>query len=144
MNQPDSVHADGVYFYNRGLYFETNHQHKVNDKTWYMDTVDGHMKTLKVPHLSLLKIDTEGAEWGAFKQMIRDGTFENVDQVLFEIHFWGDINQNIDTWYGVFKGLEKLGFKLFFSHVNPASNLVRFPNDFYLPCCYELGFVKIK
>jgi len=151
MGQQDHEHSKGVQFYNRGLSFEKSDSYRGSEygradrvQYWKVDTVGGYMKTFNHDHGAVLKIDTEGAEWDALIQSLGDGTLQKFDQLLFEIHLWNfqNVDQTIDKWFRLFKGLENQSFQLFYSHVNPQSTTSRFPNHYYVPCCYELSFMR--
>jgi len=113
---------------------------------WKVDTVGGYMKRFGHEKGALLKVDVEGSEWDSLGQALNDGTLLKWDQLLFEIHLWQFTPQNVEAmiekWYKLMSGLERQGWKQFYSHVNPQSVESRFPNNYYLPCCYELSYLN--
>ena len=52
-----------------------------------LDTLQALMTKVGVRHVHLLKVDVEGAEWAAFRQMGQAGTLRSVDQLMIELHF---------------------------------------------------------
>ena len=39
-------------------------------------------------HISILKIDTEGAEWRSISEMVKSGTIDDVKQLIVEFHVY--------------------------------------------------------
>jgi len=153
MDKPDHVHADGVLFYALGISAVKNDKYPGRGygangqaQTWKVDTVGNIMARFNHTKGSLLKIDTEGAEWDSLLKAIEDGTLLKWDQLLFEIHLWGFNAQNVDQvigkWHKLFVQLHEQGFRLYNSHVNPYSPSIRFPNHYFVPCCFELSFIN--
>jgi len=155
MGQEDHLHAPGVQFFNLGISAEKNDNYpgreyggKGKAQAWKVDTVANIMKKLNHTKGSLLKIDTEGAEWDSLLKCMEDGTLLKWDQLLFEIHLWGfspqTVDQVIGKWYKFFNILREKNFQLFNSHVNPYSPSIRFPNHYFVPCCFELSFINVN
>jgi len=155
MHQGDHQHSPGVYFHNNGIAAEKSDTYRGNEynnanrvQIWKVDTVGGYMNRFGHTKGAVLKVDVEGAEWDSLLQALNDGTLLKWDQLLFEIHFWHYNAQNLDSmidkWFKLIQGIEKQGWKLFYSHVNPMSTHQSFPNNFYVPCCYELSFMNMN
>ncbi len=91
-------------------------------------------RSLGHDHLDILKIDIEGGEYGALKQMLSSGTLDSlrVKQLLIEFHFWDDalFKEFMET-IGM---LKKQGYILFHKEFNPQAADV----------CAEYAFVKIR
>jgi len=154
MKQQDHQHSPGVMFYNSGLSYEKSDSFRGNEymrqdqvQYWKVDTVEGFMKKFNHPKGNLLKIDIEGAEWDSLIQALNAGTLYKWDQLLFEIHLINYVQNPdamIEKWYKVFYGLATQNWKLFYSHVNPIGGIMKFPNHFAIPCCYELSFINMN
>jgi len=153
MDKPDHVHADGVLFYNLGLSAVKNDNYpgrgygaNGQPQTWKMDTIKNIMERFNHTRGTILKIDTEGAEWDSLLKSMEDGTLLKWDQLLFEVHFWGFTAQNVDAviekWHNFFVKLHNLGYRLFNTHVNPYSPSIKFPNHYFVPCCFELSMIN--
>lgn len=104
-------------------------------------------------HLTVLKFDCEGCEWGALAQMEAEGHgLDFVDQVLIEIHFHKELRFSLDTsllQVPVFdKMVRDAGMLAFFSASNPGGgnhpNLDPILLDAGMDrkCCREIGLIK--
>jgi len=151
MKTNDYVRNTGVWFWNAGISAVKNDNFGGKEyggrgsQVWKVDTIQGYMDRFGHAKGALLKIDVEGNEWDALLKSIEEGTLQKWDQLLFEIHLWGyeqNVDTTIDKWFRLFKGLENQSYQLFYSHVNPASTRTNFNNHFYVPCCYELSFMR--
>jgi len=151
MGWTDKQRPNGRWFYNMGLGGEKNDNYQGvgmgqnKASKWIMDTVEGFMKTHKHERLDILKIDIEYGEWAALRQAINAKTLDNVDQLLFEVHFWhGEVLDNVKAWASVIQDLDLFGYKLFYYHTNPLSTSTNFKLGMTIPCCFELGYIKIN
>jgi hypothetical protein len=50
--------------------------------------VKGFMEKLNTTQIDVLKIDIEGAELDSLELAIKDGSLRNVNQLLFEVHYY--------------------------------------------------------
>jgi hypothetical protein len=51
-----------------------------------VETLRDIMKRHNHTHISILRMDTEGAEWDVLDQWIATGMFDHIDQMLVEVH----------------------------------------------------------
>lgn len=73
--------------------------------------------------VDFVKMDVESSEWVAVPQMISSGAMKYVRQFAFEIHS-PTIQDDSNAWYKgkltLFRDLYDIGFRIFWSHRNPA------------------------
>lgn len=76
-------------------------------------------KSLGHSHVDILKIDIEGGEYTALRQMLAAGTLHSlgVRQLLIEFHFVPD--QYFADFVGLLDALKQQGWKLFRKELNP-------------------------
>ncbi len=115
---------------------------------WKAETLKGFMDRFKHQEINYLKVDVEFSEWSAFRTALLDGTFNKVNQLAIEIHFWKRSKEPeakmVDGWNQVMEGLHAAGFRMWYRHTNPMSTSENFDLGFNIPCCYEMAYVKIK
>jgi FkbM family methyltransferase len=85
------------------------------------------------PRIDILKMDIEGGEYAAFKQMLETHALAalNVQQILIEFHLWDD--EAFMNFVGLIDGFKQQGYVLFRKEFN-ASNAFK---------CAEYAFVKM-
>ena len=47
------------------------------------------MAEMGAPHIDIIRLDTEGAEWEVLTQWLMSGVMKKVNQLLIEVHDWG-------------------------------------------------------
>lgn len=104
--------------------------------------------------LEVVKIDTEGAEWGALPQMLEDGILSQVKQLIMEIHsFIGNgpfktshrTKEKYIEDLGLFRKLFDQGFRLFFFRSYTYSNcLYQSEDGTPRTGCHEIHFMKVE
>ena len=106
-------------------------------------TVPIILEKLGWDRINLLKIDIEGYESEALESMFETDILESrVKQLAFEMH----LQQNSYTTIGmhrrwtIMKRLEDIGFKRWYSHLNPASTFSF--NGEMRSCCYEMVYIN--
>ena len=105
--------------------------------------------------LDMVKIDIEGAEWPALKQILSTHSMKYVKQLIVEIHtpvFRGG-EMTVEDYTSIYNDLAELrdvwGFRLYMEHHNigccrsfttltPAKMI----NNKHHLCCYELHFIN--
>jgi hypothetical protein len=89
-------------------------------------------KALGHTHVDILKIDIEGGEYAALKQILADNSLTklNVQQLLVEFHLWS--SSNFEDFVRIVGGLKKQGYLLFRKELNPGDAMR----------CAELAFVR--
>ncbi|XP_041370848.1 methyltransferase-like protein 24 [Gigantopelta aegis] len=127
---------DRIMFYKIGI----GGKDTINKRKWNIMTLTSIRKMLKHSKsvIDVLKMDVETAEWPALISMMEAGELKTVRQLLMEFHTKGDM-QKLE----IFSNLEKLGFRRFFVHLNPAC---RFLSLGIFPVrssgCQEVHFVN--
>lgn len=91
-----------------------------------------------------MKMDVESSELVALPQMISSGSMKYIRQFAFEIHS-PRIQDDTNAWYKdkltLFRDLYDIGFRIFWSHRNPAC--VYRPQKGPQRCfCYEIYFLN--
>ena len=71
---------DGVHHEKSTLYTGTHFQEK---------TLATIMAEMGAPHIDIIRLDTEGAEWEVLTQWLMSGVMKKVNQLLIEVHDWG-------------------------------------------------------
>ena len=94
--------------------------------------------------IDYFKMDIEGSEIPALKQMLSSQTVKNIKQLSFEIHLLNLSRKGLLAYYSLLYELEKAGFRRFYYHINyhcyrklPLSKTVR-------SFCHELYYVNIN
>jgi len=111
--------------------------------SWIMTSVPGAMKWLKWPHLDVLKMDCEGCEYAIARDILEEDPdfFEKVDQAAYEFHVskvWINTEQHIINMGKLFYLMDKAGFELITSVINPCSEKDETPGC--MPKLIELGY----
>jgi FkbM family methyltransferase len=76
-------------------------------------------KSLGHTHVDIVKIDIEGGEYAALREVLASGTLHTlgVQQLLVEFHFWDD--HKFGEFVELLDALKQQGFKLFRKELNP-------------------------
>jgi len=117
---------------------------------WAMGTLSSLMQSLGHSHISLLKVDVEGYEWGALLVACESGILRKVDQLVLEVHLVPSASHiaklgGAIVFRKVIESLESQGFLLFHSVPNSFGGLrsdVLKNSRSHWPSCYELSFLK--
>jgi len=87
ISQADHDHKAHIHFYKIGL----SNLDYVNENNWKLMSLDSIYRMLEPRHgahvIDYLKIDVEGSEWDALKQIIESGMLSKVRQMAVEFHF---------------------------------------------------------
>ena len=104
--------------------------------------------------IDVVKIDREGPriayETSALKNLLEDGTYACVRQLVFELHLFGPVKypDHIRTSYSVLKGLENVGFKIWRSQASKSKTKLETIDDFLaldkdkVTFMYTLSFIN--
>jgi len=117
---------------------------------WTMASLSSLMQSLGHSHISLLKIDIEGYEWGALLAACDSGILRKVEQLVLEVHLVPSAPQvtelgGTSAFRKVIESLESEGFLLFHSVINSFGGVrsdVHNSSGMHWPSCYELSFLK--
>jgi len=117
---------------------------------WAMATLSSLMQSLGHSHISLLKVDVEGYEWGALLAASQNGILDKVDQLVLEVHLVPSAPQIVElggasVFQKLVESLERQGFLLFHSVTNSFGGVhpvVVNSSGSHWPSCYELSFIK--
>ncbi len=92
--------------------------------------------------LDYLKMDIEGSEWDSLPNMMDDGILNKVKQLAFEIHLNMRPMASWRLWMHHLKRLERLGFRKWYSHKNPAC--IRLSKYWKVPIadCIEMVYIN--
>ncbi|KAK3101365.1 hypothetical protein FSP39_003029 [Pinctada imbricata] len=126
-------YSNQVHFHNLGL---GGKDYKTSTG-WELRTVDTIMKMLGHSDriIDILKMDAEGAEIPALKQMFKTGTLRKVRQLNVEYHGKGNLDMVL-----VAKNLHDLGFRIHWSNMNLACSL---PIDGgFSTHCFEVYYIS--
>lgn len=117
-----------IHFFTLGVGSVTQSA-RLNNKNWEMRTYGDLVRRMGHENRTVhyLKIDIESSEWPMLEQTLSHSPqlLKNVRQIGMEIHLvWKgpDKPHDINTWkryLNVFMRMERLGFRLFHSEVNP-------------------------
>jgi FkbM family methyltransferase len=95
------------------------HDLVIGNKRCEVKSLGDLAKSLGHSHVDILKIDIEGGEYTALRQMLASGTLHRlgVRQLLIEFHFVPD--QYFADFVGILDALKQQGWKLFRKELNP-------------------------
>ncbi|XP_037085560.1 methyltransferase-like protein 24 [Pollicipes pollicipes] len=128
----DHKRSARIFFHNIGIggrnEVKTVRRGLVSTRRWDIRTYEGVVRFLG--HLDrtvhYLKVDVEGSEWDMFAQIFAQSPhlLRNVKQIGMEVHmaFVPSSKVGLDMWkryLSTFMQLERMGFRLFHSEVNP-------------------------
>ncbi|XP_064603144.1 probable methyltransferase-like protein 24 [Liolophura sinensis] len=101
--------------------------------------------------IDVLKMDIESSEWPTLKTALEEGAFENINQVLLEMHgVLKDSKSELLDRLNYLRALRLLGYRIFYAHKNSgcipkkkniASGLS--PGSPIKVNCYEVHMIKI-
>jgi hypothetical protein len=96
--------------------------------------------------IDVLKIDIEGCEWNAFPTMITENVLHRVKQLLVEVHAASEPTLiNYQMAHDIFKRLDDLGFKKFYSSWTTYGGLHRSIITHNIRArAHDLGFLNIN
>ncbi|XP_002730492.1 putative methyltransferase-like protein 24 [Saccoglossus kowalevskii] len=127
---PDHKHADRIWFYSLGLWYEDVDDQVVFNKDnvtaehWKCRTLETIMEMLghsKKP-IDVLKFDIDNNEHLIFHQLIMSGVLKYVKQLDFGVHLDIIPRERKDLILGVYRymktAFDEFGFKLWFSNEN--------------------------
>ena len=97
--------------------------------------------------IDILKIDIEHSEWPALVSMMENGELKNVRQFLIEFHTLITAVPREVTYrqrLHLLAEIEQLGFRRFYTHMNPWGNLRSGEYPDARTTAYEVYFVNTK
>lgn len=91
--------------------------------------------------ITILKMDVEGHEWEALRDVLEYSKKGLIDQFLFEIHFFpADPTQTqVGEWRNAFRELLE-HYELFYHHTNMMSSVTWMPYSSL--CCLEVAYIR--
>ncbi|CAL1545548.1 unnamed protein product [Lymnaea stagnalis] len=132
--------SDRVTFYKIGL----DNRTFTNPKQWSMYTYADIRKLLghSREDICLVKMDIEGSERPALRNMLENGELDGVRQLLMEYHLgsWSRADWLVNL--RVMQLVEKAGFKTFYSHKNPACPKKIEGYPVVRTNCYEVHYLR--
>lgn len=90
------------------------------------------MKRYDHSHIEMIRMDVESAEWNVLQQWTHDNLWQHIDQLLLEIHMYGDQYMHAET-------LMSIPMDLFHTARNLWNNRKLFKD---MTQVYEVGFKK--
>ena len=91
----------------------------------------------------MLKFDIEHSEWFSLCAMFNEGMLHNVRQLFFEIHIRGkSLVQDFYDMTEILLEIERIGFRQFHCHHNPAGQYYSKHTGKERSCCYELYYIN--
>ena len=97
--------------------------------------------------IDILKIDIEHSEWPSLVSMMENGELKNVRQFLIEFHTQITAVPREVTYrqrLHLLAEIEQLGFRRFYTHMNPWGNLRSGEYPDARTTAYEVYFVNTK
>jgi len=137
-----------MWYHNAGL----AGKNEINSKKWKVRTFGrmlqehGHVETT----IDILKIDVEYSEWEAFEAMFLEGSLHKVKQLMFEFHTeeldgkTPSKSSDYTYYWQIFRGLSRLGFKLWTFEINPEGMFKSKHSDQKYPCCGNVYYVNVN
>ena len=107
------INEKSKYYKRKNFYLNFFNKNKIqfNNISVKMDRLDNIMESLKIKHIDILKIDTEGYDFNVIKGLGKD--IKNVKYIYFEHHFHNMLIKNY-TYNDIHNYLEKNNFKKVF------------------------------
>lgn len=103
------------------------------DKTKYeVLSLQDMMKQYDHEHIDMIRMDVESAEWNVLQQWTQDNLWQHIDQLLLEIHMYGDQYMHAET-------LMNIPMPLFHTAKNLWNNHRVFKD---MTQVYEVGFMS--
>ncbi|ESP02334.1 hypothetical protein LOTGIDRAFT_172214 [Lottia gigantea] len=136
---------------------KNNHFQKINFTCFYQHLANS-LKDLgqssKLPmyeDLQVLKMDIEAWEWDTFPNLIQTNSISHIKQLFIEFHTDkkcslskpGKCSRYI-SGLKIFHDLYELGFRIFWTHKNPACLFKSKFTGEELTFCHEIYFVKVS
>ena len=106
-----------------------------------------HSASLSQSTIDILKIDIEHSEWPSLVSMMENGELKNVRQFLIEFHTQITAVPREVTYrqrLHLLAEIEQLGFRRFYTHLNPLGQLRRDEYPDARTTAYEVYFVNTK
>lgn len=106
-----------------------------------------HSASLSQSTIDILKIDIEHAEWPSLVSMIENGELKNVRQFLIEFHTLATPDPREVIYrqrLHLMAEIEQLGFRRFYTHMNPWGHLRNGEYPDARTTAYEVYFVNTK
>ncbi|XP_061164492.1 uncharacterized protein LOC133173523 [Saccostrea echinata] len=135
MKRENHKHSRKVWFYNRGIGGEYR-KYGTGDIA-PLNKIRKDLNHEKVP-ITVLKADTEGAEWPSTPQMLRTNQLSDVSQFYLELHSYGMVAAHLI----LLKQLHEAGFRLFWFHTNPSC-VIRYKKR-QRTGCMEVYFINTR
>lgn len=132
----------------RGTHYAETHstqkQEGERSASFEVETLGHIMQRHGHTHLTLLRMDVEGAEWDVLEQWIAKGWIAHIDQLLLEIHMYNPKNE-APSVVGSFHNriLRSIPMQLFHVARNYHSKMVLHGNfTSGLNAVHEVGFIR--
>lgn len=90
-------------------------------------------------------MDIEGSEWDSLPNIMDDGVLNKVKQLALEIHTYvgGWTPESFNWKMDLLKRLETLGFKKWYSHINPECTRPSIHQEkVYVSTCIEMSYIN--
>jgi hypothetical protein len=105
-----------------------------NENTTYLKSIKELMEINGHDWIDILKVDTEGAEYGSLNMLMDDFEDKGIlpfDQLLVEVHVYSNhsVESQVIPW---FNRLEAMGLRAVHAERNPSCN------------CFEYNFVNLR
>ena len=137
----DHKRSNRVWFYAVGL----GGENAVTEKGWRLKTL---RSILSEAHdlnnvIDVLKFDIERSEWFSLCAMFNEGMLHNVRQLVFEIHIRRkSLLQDFYDMAEILLEIERIGFRRFHYHRNPAGRYYSKLTGIERSCCFELFYIN--
>ena len=141
MHVGDHMHSNRVWFYEVGLGAEN----AVNRAGWRLETLGSILSQAHDLNniIDVLKFDIEFSEWSCLCTMFNEGVLHNVRQLVFEIHIGRQSSaQDYYDMMEILLEIERIGFRRFHYHRNPACQYRSKRSGKQLTYCYELFYIN--
>lgn len=118
-----------------------------NPEKWSLKSVPDIMRSLKHDKVTVLKIDTEGAEWTSMTSFGANGKGERFwEELMFELHFPPEygIESTLDGGFTVYRfgplsdGVDRVSM---LRELSKVASLWRWNDNIDNSCCIEVNFV---
>ena len=94
--------------------------------------------------IDVLKMDIEHSEWPAMMDILAKGELSHVRQLLMEYHLFNSGAQDIRERMPILKQIEDLGFRRFYTHLNPMCGPLNNAYPVMRTTCYETYYVNTR
>ena len=89
-------------------------------------------------------MDIEHSEWPAMIDILAKGELSHVRQLLMEYHLFNSGAQDIRERMPILKQIEDLGFRRFYTHLNPMCGRLNNAYPVMRTTCYETYYVNTR